>query len=310
MGHDMRTTTRSHAYTARTFVATMLAATLIAACGGGDTPTGTPPEVVARIDVSAATTTIAPQQTVQVQAVAKSATGSTIGTVEPVWSSSSNAIATVNPSGIVTGVAPGTATIRATSGTVSGTLDVTVTSGVGVLVTIAVDVQDRTIELGSVTQATVSGRDAQGNAVALGNRVVTWATSNASIATISNSGVASGIGVGLVDLQVSVADGALPKTASVQLIVSSIPGAPTSARVDMLPQDFLPFETVIKQNGTVSFVFPTLDHNVIWDQRLGAPANINTTREATVVRTFPTVGVFRYVCTLHPGMEGRIIVSP
>ena len=299
----MRITTRSRSRTARTFVATMLAATLAAACGGSDAPTGPPPEVVARIDVSAATTTIAPQQTVRLEAVVKSSTGSTIGTVEPVWSSSANAIATVNPEGIVTGVAPGTATIRAASGTVAGTLTVTVTSGIGVLVTIAVDVDDRTIELGSVTQATVSGRDAQGNAVALGNRQVTWSTSNASIATISNAGVASGVGVGLVDLQVSVADGALPKTASVQLIVSGIPGAPTSARVDMLPQDFLPFETVIKQNGTVSFVFPSLDHNVIWDRRLGAPADINTTRDATVSRTFPTVGVFQ-VCVYAPSGDG------
>jgi plastocyanin len=180
-----------------------------------------------------------------------------------------------------------------------------------VLVTISVGAADRTIELGSITQATVSGRDAQGSPIALGNRAVTWTTSNPSIATITSGGVATGVGVGLVDLQASVADGAVPKTASVQLIVSSIPGAPTTARVDMLPQNFLPFETVIRQNGTVSFVFPTLDHNVIWDRRLaGAPTDINTTRNQTVTRTFPTVGVFNYQCTLHPGMEGRIIVSP
>src|SRR5688572_17894943 len=155
MEQHMRSIARPSWRTVRTLVATMLAATLVVAGGGGDTPTGPPPETVAKIDVSAATTTVAPQQTVQLQAVAKSATGSTIGTVQPVWSSSSNAIATVNPDGIVTGVSPGTATIRATAGTVSGTLAVTVTSGVGVLVTITVDAQDRTIELGSVTQATV-----------------------------------------------------------------------------------------------------------------------------------------------------------
>lgn len=276
-----------------------------------DKPTGPPAETVSRIDVSAATTTLAPQQTVKVEAVARSASGSVIGNVTPSWSSSANAIATVNPSGIVTGVAPGTATIRATSGSVTGTLDVTVTSGIGVLVTINVGAADRTIELGSITQATVTGRDAQGAPVALGNRQVTWTTSNSSIATITSSGIATGVGVGIVDLQATVADGAVPKSASVQLIVSGIAGAPTTARVDMLPQAFLPFETVVRQNGVVSFVFPTLDHNVFWDRRLaGAPADINTTREQTVTRTFPTVGVFNYQCTLHPGMEGRIIVSP
>ena len=78
--------------------ASLLSMSLVGACGGDD-PAGPPAEVVARIDVSAATTTLAPQQTVQMQAVAKSATGSAIGTVSPTWSSSSNAVATVNASG-------------------------------------------------------------------------------------------------------------------------------------------------------------------------------------------------------------------
>lgn len=283
---------------------------LLTACSGDAGP-GIAPEVVARVDVSAPATTLAPQQSVQFAAVAKSASGTTIGTVTPVWSSNANAVATVNASGIVTGVAPGSAIIRATAGGVSGSVPVTVTSGAGVLASLVVNAQDRTIELGSVTQATVTGLDGQGNPLALGNRVVTWTTSNPSIARISSSGVATGVGVGFVDLQVTVQDGALPKTASMRLIVQGIAGAPLTARVDMAPEDFIPFETVVRQNGTVSFVFPTLAHNVIWDRRLsGAPADISTTNEATVTRTFPTVGVFDFVCTLHPGMEGRVIVSP
>ena len=285
--------------------------TTLAACGGDSPGAGLAPETVSRIDVSAPSTTIAPQQTVQFGAVARSSSGTTIGTVTPVWSSSASAVATVNASGIVRGVAPGNAVISATAGGVSGTVPVTVTSGAGVLSSLVVGSQDRTIELGSVTQASVTGLDGQGNPVALGNRTVTWTTSNPSIATISISGVATGVGVGVVDLQVSVQDGAMPKTASVRLIVAGIPGSPMTARVDMAPQNFIPFETVIRQNGTVSFVFPTLAHNVIWDRRLsGAPPDINTTNNATVIRTFPSVGVFNYVCTLHPGMEGRIIVSP
>ena len=287
-------------------------ATLVAltACGGDSAP-GIAPEVVARVDVTAPTTTLAPQQSVQFGAVAKTSSGTTIGTVTPTWSSSANAVATVNASGIVTGVAPGSALITATASGVAGTVSVTVTSGSGTLASLTVDAQDRTIELGSVTQATVAGRDGQGNPVALGSRTVTWTTSNASIARISASGVASAVGVGAVDLQATVQDGAVPRTASVRLVVQGIAGSPTTARVDMAPQNFIPFETVIRQNGTVSFVFPTLAHNVIWDRRLsGAPTDIITTNDATVTRTFPTVGVFDFVCTLHPGMEGRVIVSP
>lgn len=291
---------------------TILSATIVAltACGGDSGP-GVAPEVVARVDVSAPTTTLAPQQSVQFGAVAKTSAGATIGTVTPGWSSSATGVATVSGSGLVTGVAPGTALISATAGGVAGTVSVTVTSGSGTLASLTVDAQDRTIELGSVTQATVTGRDAQGNPVALGSRTVSWTTSNASIARISASGVASGVGVGFVDLQASVQDGAVPRTASVRLVVQGIAGSPATARVDMAPQNFIPFETVIRQNGTVSFVFPTLAHNVIWDRRLsGAPTDINTTNSATVTRTFPAVGVFDFVCTLHPGMEGRVIVSP
>ncbi len=286
---------------------------LLAACGDGSSGVMTPqpgPDV-ARIDVSAATTAITPSQTVQFSAVARTSSGTIVSSAQPVWSSTAPTIASVNASGIVTGVAAGSATIRATVGSVTGTLDVTVTSGAGVLATLVVDAQDRTIPLGQLTQATVSGRDALGGTVALGTRVVTWSTSNAAIATITSAGVVTGVGVGTVNLQVSVADGGTPKTGSVQLTVTSIPNAPTTADVVMPGLTFSPVETIVKQGGTVRFIFPALAHNVIWDPRLaGSPTDINTTSDVTVSRTFPAVGVFQFKCTLHPGMDGTVIVSP
>lgn len=286
---------------------------LLAACGDGSSGVMTPqpgPEVT-RIDVSAATTAITPSQTVQFSAVARTSSGTIVSSAQPVWSSTAPTIASVNASGIVTGVAAGSATIRATVGSVTGTLDVTVTSGAGVLATLVVDAQDRTIPLGQLTQATVSGRDALGGTVALGTRVVTWSTSNAAIATITSAGVVTGVGVGTVNLQVSVADGGTPKTGSVQLTVTSIPNAPTTADVVMPGLTFSPVETIVKQGGTVRFIFPALAHNVIWDPRLaGSPTDINTTSDVTVSRTFPAVGVFQFKCTLHPGMDGTVIVSP
>lgn len=285
---------------------------LLVACGDGSSGVTPPPAaVVSRVDVSAATTALTPSQTVQFSAVARTSSGTVVSSAQPVWTSTAPNVATVNASGMVTGVAAGSATIRATVGTASGTLDVSVTSGAGVLATVVVNAQDRTILLGQLTQATVSGRDAQGGTVALGTRVVTWSTSNASIATITSAGVVTGVGVGTVSLQAAVADGAASKTASVQLTVNSIPNAPTSADVVMPGLTFSPVETIVKQGGTVRFVFPALAHNVIWDPRLaGSPADINITSSVSVARTFPTVGVFPYKCTLHPGMDGTVIVSP
>lgn len=286
---------------------------LLAACGDSTSAVFTPPAlpVVARVDVSAATTALTLQQTTQLSAVARTSSGVVVGSAQPVWSSTAPAIATVNASGLVTGVAAGSATIRATVGSVTGTLDVSVTSGAGVLSTIVVNAQDLTIQLGQLTQATVSGRDALGGTAALGTRVVTWSTSNAAIATINTAGVVTGVGVGTVSLQASVADGAVPKTASVQLIVTGIPNAPITTDVFMPGLIFSPSETVVKQGGTVRFIFPPLAHNVIWDPRLaGSPTDINTTSSVTVSRVFPSVGVFAYKCTLHPGMDGTVIVSP
>lgn len=286
---------------------------LLAACGDGSSGVLTPqpgPDV-SRIDVSAATTALTPSQTVQFSAVARTSSGAIVSSAQPVWTSTAPTIASVNASGIVTGVAAGSTTIRASVAGVSGSLDVTVSSGAGVLATIVVDAQDRTIPLGQLTQATVGGRDALGGSVALGTRAVTWSTSNTSIATITSAGVVTGVGVGIVSIQASVADGAVPKTASVQLIVSSIPNAPTTADVVMPGLTFSPVETIVKQGGTVRFIFPALAHNVIWDPRLaGSPTDINTTTDATVSRTFPSVGVFQFKCTLHPGMDGTVIVSP
>ena len=285
---------------------------LLAACGDGSSGVTPPPAaVVSRVDVSAATTALASSQAVQFSAVARTSAGAVVSSAQPVWVSTAPGVASVNASGLVTGVSAGAATIRATVGTVIGTLDVTVTSGAGVLATIVVNAQDLEIPLGQLTQATVSGRDALGGNVALGSRVITWSTSNASIASISAAGIVTGVGVGTVSLRASVADGAAPKTGSVQLIVSGIPNAPTTADVVMPGLTFSPIETVVKQGGTVRFVFPALAHNAIWDPRLaGSPTDINTTSNATVSRAFPIAGVFQYKCTLHPGMEGTVIVSP
>jgi plastocyanin len=285
---------------------------LLVACGDSSSDVTPPPAVVvARIELSAATTALTMQQTVQLSAVARTASGTVVGSAQPAWSSTAPAIATVSAAGLVTGVAAGSATIRATLGSVSGTLDVTVTSGAGVLATIVVNAQDPTIQLGQLTQATVSGRDALGGPAALGTRVVTWSTSNPAIATINSAGVVTGVGVGTVNLQASVADGAAPKTGSIPLIVTGIPNAPTTADVFMPGLIFSPTETVVKLGGTVRFVFPPLAHNVIWDPRLaGSPADINVTSSVIVARAFPAVGVFPFKCTLHPGMDGTVIVTP
>lgn len=184
-------------------------------------------------------------------------------------------------------------------------------TGAGVLSVVVAATDDASLELGYGTQATVKGRDSQGADVALGNRVVTWTSSNTAIATVTNGGSVNTVGVGTVTLSVQVQNGSSALTGTANLSVIANSDAVMSADVAMAPQQFVPGETVVKVGGTVRFLFTPIDHNVIWNPRKpGSPTDILVTTNATVLRSFPTVGVYPFDCTVHPGMSGRIIVSP
>ena len=103
----------------------------LGACsGGGDaTGPGLPAAVLTSISVSATgSTSITPGNSVQLSAVPKDASGALFNATVT-WSSSNPAAATVSASGLVLGVAAGTAAISAKSGTIVGTINVFVGSG-------------------------------------------------------------------------------------------------------------------------------------------------------------------------------------
>jgi uncharacterized protein YjdB len=108
------------------------------------------------------------------------------------WSSSATGIATVSSSGIVTAVAPGSATITATCEGKTGTATITV-SAVPVA-SIAVTPASANIVVGATTSLTAVTKDADGNVLA--GRVVAWTSSAPSIATVSASGVVTGVAAG------------------------------------------------------------------------------------------------------------------
>ena len=64
------------------------------------------------------------------------------------------------------------------------------------------------------------------------------------------------------------------------------------------------------QNGVVEFLnVSEMPHNVVWrDKTLKASPFIKKDETWSVKLTTP--GVYEYVCTLHPGMNGVIEVSP
>ena len=80
-----------------------------------------------------------------------------------------------------------------------------------------------------------------------------------------------------------------------------------------LPSAFSPTPLQIAPGDTIRFIFsvaPDGDgHDVTFDAKTGAPANIPVTKSGTIARVFTTRGSFHYNCFVHPGMSGDVVVQ-
>lgn len=188
-------------------LAALTLAAVVAACGGSDSPTvttppptngGNPgPAAVASVTVSPSNATVNVGATTTLSATVKDGSGTTLSGRAITWSSSSEAIARVDASGVVTGVGAGTATITAASEGKSGTATVVVAS-VGVPVAaVSIGAALDTIEAWDLVQLQAAVKDNAGNVLA--GRTVRWATSNAAVATIDSvTGRLTGVDRGTV----------------------------------------------------------------------------------------------------------------
>ncbi len=131
-------------------------------------------------------------QTVQLTATPKDANGNTLTGRVVTWGSSNTAVATVNGSGLVSGVAAGSATITATSEGKNGTATLTVT--LVPVASVGVSPASASVTTGLTVQLTATPKDANGNV--LSGRTIAWASSAPSVATVSGSGLVSGVSAG------------------------------------------------------------------------------------------------------------------
>src|SRR6266849_2368281 len=147
---------------------------------------------VASVTVSPGSATVQVGQTVQLTATPKDANGNPLSGRAVAWSSSNPSVASVTSSGLVTGVAIGSATITATSEGQSGTASITV-SNVPVAA-VSVSPASAALQVGQTVQLTATPKDANGNP--LSGRTVTWASSNPSVASVTSSGLVTGVTAG------------------------------------------------------------------------------------------------------------------
>ncbi|HEV8263322.1 MAG TPA: Ig-like domain-containing protein, partial [Gemmatimonadales bacterium] len=154
---------------------------------------------VASVTVSPAAASVTVGQTVQLAATPKDASGNPLSGRVVTWATSNAAVATVSGSGLVTGGAAGTATITASSEGKNGTAAITVT--VVPVATVTVSPAAASVPVGQTVQLAATPKDASGNP--LSGRVVTWATSNAAVATVNGSGLVTGGAAGTATITAS-----------------------------------------------------------------------------------------------------------
>src|SRR5207245_56151 len=183
---------------------------------------------VASVTVSPGSASMQVSQTVQLTATPKDANGNPLPGRAVSWTSSNTSVATVDGSGLVTGVVAGTATITATSEGQSGTASVTV-SNVPVA-SVTVTPASASVNEGKTVQLTATPKDANGNP--LTGRTVSWVSGNTAIATVSSSGLVTGKVAGTATITAtSEGQSGTSAITVVHVPVASVSVAPASASV-------------------------------------------------------------------------------
>ena len=122
-------------------------------------------------------------------------------TMEVAWSSSDTLVATVNSNGLATGIATGTTMITATS-TIASSFSASGSSGsttltvnTATLSAISVTPADPSVPVGATQQFIATGTYSDGSSYDISTQV-TWSSSDALVATVDSSGLATAVAAG------------------------------------------------------------------------------------------------------------------
>lgn len=149
------------------------------------------------------------------------------------FSSGDPSVATVSTAGIVTGVAPGSATITVASEGRTTLVAATVTPVPVASVAITPGTAD--VTLGATLALSAATLDSIGRPLA--GRAVAWSTGDATVAAVSAAGVVTGVGVG--STRVTATSGG--QSASIPVVVTARPVAAVS--VSLTPATLAPGES-------------------------------------------------------------------
>ena len=265
---------------ANTAVATVSSSGLVTAVGAGTvvitaTSEGKTGQATVTVDPPPVTTvTVTPTPvslevglTTPLTAVTKGAGGTPLPGRVVTWLSSNPSVVTVSASGVLTGVAVGSAQVTATSEGVSTVVSVTVVAPP--VTSVTVTPAPVSVEVGLTTPLTAVTKGAGGTV--LPGRVVTWLSSNPSVVTVSASGVLTGVAVGSAQVT------ATSEGISTVVTVTVVPRAVASVTINAV--------SLFCVGATLQLVATVKDSDgnvltgrvVVWTTNTGAIATVSPT---------------------------------
>lgn len=185
---------------------------------------------VSSVQVAPAVSTMTVGEETVLTATARDASGAILPGRVASWFSLHPAIATVSPTGQVSAIAPGTATIRGTIEGVSANASITVNAPAPTPVaSILVSLSTASLEVGQTAQASAILKDSKGNV--LSGRPITWSSLDPAVASVSSDGAVtakSGGTIAIVAQSEGVTGSAsvtvnAPAPASVAQVLVSVP---------------------------------------------------------------------------------------
>ncbi len=189
---------------------------------------------VSAVTVTPATDTVVAGDTLRLVAEATDASGHPVAGAELSWASGDTTVATVDPSGLVTGVAAGEVEIAATSSGVTGRAALAVADPVPAAVVVTPDTVLLSA-LGQTAQLAAEVRDQIGRIME--GSLVVWSSADTNVAAVDTAGLVTAIGGGATTITATAGEVSVTAVVTVTQSARSVvvsPAADTVAPGDTL----------------------------------------------------------------------------